>query len=390
MESAIDWSWFRRHAVEEILPRWLEAAATPTGFFAPRLDRTWLPADEQRATLVSQGRLLHNFAQGWRLTDDSRYLDAVQRGGEFMARAFRDREMGGWFWSVDPDGRPLETHKDAYGHAFALFGFAHAYHATKDSTFRQAALDVWSTLRARFQDDGGGFVWRYARDFTGPSAGRSINPAMHTLEALLAASTCGVADLLAPAEAVAGLAARLLRPDGLLPEVYSDGWEELAEPDGGVIMLGHQFEWAYLLSAGLEQGLPADLLASADRLLDVAVELAIDQADGGILSRATPDCFVPREGKVYWPQCEALRALLHNAAARGRRDLLPAAGRLLSYIQERFLDHEHGGWFEALDQDGNPTHTTKGHEWKLDYHPVSLCVEAARWEQAMAVESAGP
>jgi len=42
-----------------------------------------------------------------------------------------------------PQGEVLDDRKVAYGHAFAVFGLSYAYRVTKDSRYRQAALDTW-------------------------------------------------------------------------------------------------------------------------------------------------------------------------------------------------------------------------------------------------------
>ena len=125
-DALLDLSWFRQHAAVEVIPRWLAAVDRPDGLFLPRLDRDWRQKPDQVATVVSQGRLVYDFSQGWVLTGDERYLDAVRRGADCLIDRFRDHELGGWYWMVGPDGGVLDPSKDSYGHAFAVFGLAHA------------------------------------------------------------------------------------------------------------------------------------------------------------------------------------------------------------------------------------------------------------------------
>ena len=47
-------------------------------------------------TLVSQTRLIYNFAQGFALTGEQIYGDAVESGARFLRENFWDEEFGGW------------------------------------------------------------------------------------------------------------------------------------------------------------------------------------------------------------------------------------------------------------------------------------------------------
>ncbi|HEY3285239.1 MAG TPA: AGE family epimerase/isomerase [Armatimonadota bacterium] len=369
--------WFRTHLLDEILPRWLEAAVAPNGAFLPRLDRWWRPKPDQVVTLVSQGRLLYCFAQGWRLTGSQAYIEAVGSGALFLLQNLCDWDLGGCYWSCDAKGKVLDTRKDSYGHAFALFGLAHACRATRDTALLEVVHRTWAAFASHLQDARGGVVVGMDRDFTNPRPGRSANPLMHLLEALLAASALD-AQYLAEARRVAELAASLVREDGLLPEFYNDDWAALAGPEGGVIDLGHQLEWAFLLSSGVSLGLPDPLLTTGQGLLRAGLNLGLDAATGGLRSVATPEGELPRRDWIWWTQAEALRTLLHYRWERGQAELEPAADRLLELIKSRFVDPEAGGWYASLGEDLRPRGQDKGSEWKVDYHVVGLCCEALR------------
>lgn len=377
-ESALNAAWFRTHLLDEILPRWLQRTPAPGGLFLPQLDREWRPQTPQQATIVSQSRLVFNFAQGCALTGDAACRVAVEAGAQALATTLRDQEHGGWHWSCGPDGAVLDARKDTYGHAFVLFGLAHAFRATGRQEFLRAAEDAWTVINTRLRDPHGGFVQRTAPDFSAPAEGRSVNPLMHLFEALLAIGAVEER-FLGEAERLAAFVVPLAHPqDGLLPERYTSDWVELPADAGGYIDLGHAFEWACLLSAGVEQGLPDSLLAPAGRFLEAGLRLGIDPDDGGARSAASPDGLPRLGGKVWWPQCEAIRALIHFAAVRGRDDLLPAASRMLDFVRAHFLDPEYGGWYGSLHPDGTPAHCGKGSEWKVDYHVVGMCMEAIR------------
>ena len=143
--AMLDFDWFEQHVRDEILPRWL-GAVTDEGLYLPHFDRAWQPLAKNYGTLVSQCRLLYNFSQGYALTHEQRYLDAVQKGAQFLLTHFRDTKQGGWYWSCNLAGEVLDTHKDSYGHTFAIFGLSHAYACTGDPALQAAFLHTWDVF----------------------------------------------------------------------------------------------------------------------------------------------------------------------------------------------------------------------------------------------------
>lgn len=380
-DRAIDLAWFRTHVTEEILPRWLELAPHDNGFLQPHLDRQWRRRPETFATLVSQGRLLYDFAQGWALTGEEPYREAVERGSRFFLEHFRDRKHGGWYWSVDLTGAALDRRKNTYGLAFAIFGLSHAARCLGDGECLTAALETRRFLVERLGDTEGGYYQGASEDlseYDEPDR-RNQNPLMHLYEALLALERAGGGDEARDAVEEHGwfIGTRLLRADGLIPETYDSDWQPLPDDDGGWINVGHQFEWAYLLADAAREGHPAFLRRTGRRLLDAAVRIGWDESDGGVVTRARLDGSVAdaeRSHRGWWEQCEASRALLHYAYELGQTDLLPLLAANMAFFREHLVDPEYGGWYV----EANPADPSKGTEWKIDYHLVGMCAEAIR------------
>ena len=382
-EAGFDLSWFERHLLVDLLPHWLENAVTEEGLFLPHLDRRWRRREGSYGTLVSQARLLYNFAQGYRWTGREDYRVAVERGARFLMSRFRDPEYGGWVWSCAPDGRVLDASKDSYGHAFVILGLAHACRWAGVSECGEVALEAWDVLSTRLQDRYGGLVRKTTRDFAEIEGGPATqNPVMHCFEALLALSDLpGLGYMREEAQRVADFVlTRLVREeDGALPEWYTDDWSPLVGEQGGRMIIGHQFEWAYLLSTAVGRGLPEIYLDHAARLLDYGLRVGYDPAAGGVYSHLSPDGRAVSKTRVWWAQCEAARALLHFALLRGRSDLYERFERTMAFCLDSMVDDVYGGWF--IGAEGvKGRETDKGSHWKVDYHAVGLCVEAMERE----------
>jgi mannose-6-phosphate isomerase len=379
-EPTIDFKWFERFLLDDILPHWLEHAVTDEGLFLPQLDRQWRPLPDRHGTVVAQTRLLHNFAEGYRMTGDSSFRCALEAGAQFLADRFRDTRHGGWFHAVGPGGEVVDDHKNAYDHAFVILGFAHAFGITQDDTFKAAMLDAWEILTRRFAEAKGGFVRVMTREFRPNETRRTQNPIMHLFEALLAAG-----DVHPPMHEEARKIAdfvlgRLIRKEApvCLPEFYDMDWQPLPVEAGGYASVGHQFEWAYLLSAAVERGLPESWLSVADDLLQFGIEYGYDDADGGILEGTAYDGRVLRDEKSWWEPCEAIRALMRHAIRHGRKDLLEPLCRCIRFVQQAYVDDAYGGWYSSIQGEPTDTGPAKGGGSKVDYHVVGMCTEAMR------------
>jgi mannose/cellobiose epimerase-like protein (N-acyl-D-glucosamine 2-epimerase family) len=373
--------WFRQHLLEDILPHWLAAAPMPSGFFHPSLDRAWNRVAPAHTSLVSQSRLLYVFSVGWRLTGDGRFRDAVAAGVQFLTTHMRDPEWPGWFYSVDESGAVVDDRKDAYGHAFVIFGLSHAARTLEDDSVYQLARETLALVRTEFMDGYGGLVPSLTRGLVSAADGRTQNPVMHLFEAHLALLECEWTKRVASsAQEFGRFIVSLMDTScpGRLPELYNENWRPLDRQHRGRVDLGHACEWAFLFSRAAQMGLGDEWFDPAQALLAHGLEVG-EAPDGGLYSNELPEGGVLAPERTYWQQCELLRSLVHFAATRGREDLWEKAARHLAYVRTAFVDPEYGGWYSTPAVDGNPPERCgKGNIWKVDYHVTGMCEEALR------------
>ena len=384
----VDLEWFRGSFVRDTLAPWLAAAPTECGFFRATHDRQWRPAEKQTATLVSQSRLLFVMRCGFGVTGDDRYRQACLKGADFLLRHFRDEKHGGWCWSAGPEGNVLEDHKSSYGHAFVIFGLSHAWLLTREARFLEAAGRTWDEMKRSLRDGQGGIKPATTRDFSQVKGVNTQNPMMHLFEALLVMheATDSAGDKAAAATVRQDIVllhdfifGRLFdRARGCLPEMYDADWKPLPLEKGGKVDVGHQFEWAYLLSHAVERGFPKAWLRDGERMLDWGMNAGFDSESGGLFSPADYGGKVDKaRAKGWWEQCEHLRAVMHWAARRRRPDLWPAFEKSLAFVKARMIDAEYGGWYGNYD--GRPrtdANSGKGSVWKIGYHDAGMYMEA--------------
>ena len=376
----VDRDWFRKTLAGETA-HWRDAASTAEGFFKVNLDRHWRRVGNQNGTLVSQSRQIFVMAQGYELTREASYLEAVRKGADFLLERFRDFDQGLFFYSMTPEGKILDEGKGSYGIAFVIFALSHAGRVTGDDKYKKAALATWTEMRSHLRDEKGFFKPRTDRGYATVIRRNTQNPMMHLFEALLALyDATQSAQILKEAEDLANLVfTRLYQEDkGRLPEIYDAEWRLAAANQEGHIDLGHQFEWAFLLSHGVEKGLPAPYLKIAERLLDYGMKVGYDSKEGGIFSRSDYDGKVTRGPKGWWEQCESLRAMMHWAGLRGRTDLWPAFDKSFAFVKNCFIDPKYGGWYSTYDPANRTRRSGKGGVWQVGYHVCGFYTEALR------------
>jgi mannose/cellobiose epimerase-like protein (N-acyl-D-glucosamine 2-epimerase family) len=160
---------------------------------------------------------------------------------------------------------------------------------------------------------------------------------------------------------------------------YGEDWKPSRKPfsgdlwDGsGYASPGHGIELAFLLSWANERGLgDATWVAAGERLINFCLRHAFDRATGGMLYDVCAYSGAPlaRSAEyVYWPQCEAARALLHYAVVRGKTEYLGQFKQVEKILMDDFTDKAYGGLYPNLDRRLKPRADYKGDMWKTNYH----------------------
>ena len=323
----------RAHYADIVLPIWRgpgfnEARRLPFEAVAPE-DHAPLPPKRYRA--MACARQLFVFA-------DAGELDHAKTLFESLRHSFRDTQNGGWFYSVDADGAPLERQKDLYTHAFVIFACAH-YARRSGSADAFALLDETSKLvETRFANGGDMLNAALSEDFTRTLEGPLQNPLMHLAEAWLAArEASGDAAYDTRLAKLAESVARTFvhEPTGCIAELPIGAANNRLEP-------GHQFEWYFLgVGSGHAAFASAGLDTRLERAFDFAQKHGVDKETGAVCAALDETGRVIDATQRIWAQTEYLRAL----ATRG-----DALGEQIERFRARFLHAR--GWIECRSADG--------------------------------------
>lgn len=298
------------------------------------LDPAHQPLPVQRYRAMACARQLYLFSQRIDQPGARERAAALFRS---LQRHFHDAEHGGWFYSIDAQGKPLDRRKDLYTHAFIVFACAHYWDKSRDSLVESTLDAALSVVAERFATADGLYEASLDEDWSDLGSGPLQNPLMHLAEAFLA--TLAVRE-------DAEVEAALMALTQAMHEHFIDPQRGvmLEKPRGAVdnwFEPGHQFEWFYLLETSpLLKG--TALHASLEQAFGFAEERGVK--DGAVLAMLDPDGSVRDATQRIWAQAEYLRALTLRADGAVK---IPAQ---IEVLRKQFL-HE-GGWYECRDAGG--------------------------------------
>ncbi len=307
----------------------------------------------------------------------------VDHGMNFLWKGHRDQDFGGFFWSVGYEG-PVDSVKQAYGHAFVLLAATSAKMAGHPDAERLLA-DVMAVILERFWEERYGAVAEeFTRDWLELDSYRGQNSNMHLTEALMAAfeatndPTC-----LTMAERVAErvVGANGATNDWRLPEHFSSDWRVNKEYAGSPIFRpygttpGHSLEWSRLLLQLWDLGgRKLDWLPDAAKLLFAqAVANGWDHTSGGFYYTLDWDGLPRIRDRYWWPCCEGIGASAFLNEIFEDPLYEEWYRRIWSFAATHFIDRQHGGWRAQMDDALRPSSGPFFGKGDI-YHSLQACL----------------
>ena len=369
-----------------ILPFWLLRMQDPAGGWYGRIagDGSLVPDAPKGAIL--NARILWTFSSAFRLTADPEYRAAADRSFAEIRDRFCDPLYGGVYWSLGAAGQPLDTKKQFYAIAFAIYGLAEYHRATGVPEARDLAVRLYRDIEAHSYDSiGGGYIeacsraWGAIADMRLSDKDRNdaktMNTHLHILEGYTSLfriwPDAGLRERLA--NLVELFLERIVRADGHLGLFFDTEWNSQSE----TVSYGHDIEASWLLEEAAE-------------LLDDPALLARTTAACRRIAAASLEGWKPGAGMIYewdpatghrdadrhwWVQAEAVVGCWN----RFQRDDDPAwadcALNTWEFIR-RELRCPDGEWYWSVRADGTPNVTDdRAGFWKCPYHNGRMCME---------------
>lgn len=375
---------------KNILRFWLDKMVDQDhGGFYGRIDgHEHLHADAEKGAILN-ARILWAFSAAYRVLGDKTYLEAASRAKHYIIDHFIDPEYGGVYWSLDCNGKPLDTKKQFYAIGFAIYGMSEYARATGDAEALKVAIDLYRCIEEHALDhEYNGYIEAMTRDWQ-PIADmrlseldanypKSQNTHLHIIEPYtnlyrvwksdeLKASLHNLIDIFTD---------RILNPETHHLDLFFDmDWKRGA---GALESYGHDIECSWLIhEAALVLG-DAEVLKKVEPIVEMVAKASEKglNADGSMVHEANLDTGYVDSDLHWWVQAEAVVGFFNIYQYFGDESALQKAQHCWTYIKENLIDNENGEWHWSRRKDGTLNlDDDKAGFWKCPYHNSRMCLE---------------
>ncbi|GMW00707.1 MAG: hypothetical protein AMXMBFR84_18440 [Candidatus Hydrogenedentota bacterium] len=398
----------QNHLRDELLPFWLTHGVDKEyGGYLTYLDKDGNPTGETLKTHLCQTRMIYTYSSVHRAGFGSgEFLENARQGVNFMIEHFWDDDHGGWFWTAQQDGTPVNQSKLTYGQSFAIYALSEFQMASGDYRGLEWAVKTYETIEALASDNNyGGFYEFLERDWQLKRPGKyggdrkSFDVHMHLMEAFtnLYEATGKEIYKRRTVEIISLIFNRILHPHSRLGVaqfmldwtptrqiLFNDVWgsdRDAGEDQGRPLdntSFGHNVEFGWLLlhairilELDVEEYKPV-----LKKIFDHAAQYGVDYKNGGIFCEGSHGGEVTETNKEFWQQAECLVGFLDAYLLFGDEKYLDAYEAVHRFTMDHVINHKVGEWYPLFDKDNNRLWDYMAHAWKINYHTVRSMVQS--------------
>ena len=337
---------------------------------------------------VLNSRILWTFSAAWNLTREQGYLDMARRACKYLTAYFLDKEFGGVYWTVDAAGNPLDTKKQVYACAFAIYALSEYYKASSDQEALALAIDMYHVLvHYSYDEERSGYFEAFSRNW-GPiddlrlsakdaNEKKTMNTHLHLLEAYTNLYRVWKDEGLRMeiAKLIGNFSSFMIDKDTWHLILFLDEhWVRKSED----ISYGHDIEASWLLLEAAEviddEVLIAQMKQNAIKMASASEE-GLDK-DGGLWYEFTPSTMHVVKEKHWWVQAEAMVGFFNAWQVSGEERFLQASLSNWQFVKANIIDRKNGEWFWGVGGNGEVmSKEDKVGLWKCPYHNSRACIE---------------
>ncbi len=391
---AISLPGFRQEVQQElfsILNYWMKYAVEKDkdGFYGAVNSKNIPDASAPKAIVINS-RILWTFSAAHQLFPRAEYPAIAKRAFEYIKKYFIDEKYGGVYWSVTADGAPLQTKKQLYGHAFAIYGISEYYKICNDETVLKMAADVFShVVKHAYNAHSGGYAEAFEKDWSNTDdyilskspAIKSMNTHLHLLEAFtnLYRVWKNQSSKFHLEHCIEIMLGHIINGNtSRMMLFFTRDWKPLSN----IISWGHDIEASWLLTEAAEV-LGDEKLISKCKTVAVQMANAASSGlaeDGALNYELDTTTNHLNDSKQWWPQTEAMVGFFNAYQLTGKVHFLEKAEKVWAFIKNHLIDHKNGEWFGAVDAGHKVIADNKVTFWKCPYHNGRSCMEI--WKRA--------
>ncbi len=333
-------------------------------------------------------RILWTFARAYTVFKDKLYLHRADRAYQYLIDNFLDNNFGGIYWSVDYKGKPVETKKQIYAQAFAIYALSEFYNAANSNDALGLAKDIFNLMeKYGFENRYGGYYDACNRDWSltadmrlgeeDMNAPKTMNTNLHILEAYTnLVRYWNNQELRSQLKNLINTIIRHIMDSDTyhFKLFFNRNWKSLS----GTVSYGHDIEGSWLLVEASE-------VLNEKSLIKDTKKIAVKMAEVTLREGTAPDGGLWYEGNLkgvikfnsdWWPQAEAMVGFLNSYQISGEEHFLYASLKSWDFIKKYLIDKKYGEWFWSVDKNRNVNQKLeKVGLWKCPYHNSRACME---------------
>jgi mannobiose 2-epimerase len=379
-------SGMKKELVENILPYWINnmCSSSEDGFYG-RIDGHEELDPSAPVGGIMTARILWTFASAYRILGNPEYLDTALKAKKLIINNFYDHDFGGTYWSLDAEYNPLDTKKQIYAIAFAIYGLAELNRATGDPEALEYAVRLFRSIEEHsYDNERDGYFEAFTRSWEqiedmrlsekDANESKTMNTHLHVIEAYTCLYRVWKDPLLETR--LRGLInifdKYILDSNGHLKLFFDNDWNCSYD----IFSYGHDIEASWLLHEA------AFVLGDKEMLAKVEARIPSIVA-------AASEGFTPEGGMIYekvgeeidgdrhwWVQAEAVVGYFNLWEHFGAQEGLENALHCWEFIKNNIVDRENGEWFWSMRADGTINRNEdKAGFWKCPYHNSRMCLE---------------
>lgn len=358
------------------------------GGFVGRIDEQNKIIEKSPKGSVLNARILWSFSAAYNLTKTPEYLQYAEKAYQFITDYIIDKEFGGVYWSVDYEGKPLDTKKQIYANAFTIYGLSEYYISSGNEDARTLAIELYNLLVQKSYDAlNTGYLEAFTMDWQpiddlrlstkDANEKKTMNTHLHVLEAYTTLYRIWPNDELK--KQIETLTGNFL--DQFIDSkthhfilFFDEDWNSKS----GLISYGHDIEATWLLQQAAEvinNGSLLEKIKATNILITEATISGLDD-DGGLWYEYDPAEQHLIKQKHWWVQAEAMVGFYNTWQITGDEKYLDIVDRNWQYIKAKILDKKSGEWLWGRDENGKIMRgEDKAGIWKCPYHNSRACME---------------
>ena len=184
--------------LDSILSYWAKNTCdNVNGGFVGRIDENNTSYPDAPKGSVLNSRILWAFSSAYAVTKNEENLHLARVAYNYIIANFIDKEYGGIYWSLNTKGEPLDTKKQIYALAFAIYGCSAYFTASNNEAAKNTAIELYNTIeKYSFDATYTGYLDAFTKDWKtlddlrlsakDANEKKTMNTHLHVLEAYTA------------------------------------------------------------------------------------------------------------------------------------------------------------------------------------------------------------